>query len=396
MKEFIAEFNKEAAMNLLKDIISIPTVNGRDSVNPLSEYLRDYFEAAGITSQIQEIDETHSNVIAFIKGVNESKTVIWNGHMDTVAYGDLASWESDPKVPVIKDGRMYGRGTSDMKSGLAAMVFALTEINKNNFRPKHNIQFIATCDEETGGAGAKAIISEKKMSESDMLLIGEPTGLLLGIAQKGCLWTKISVRGKTGHGAYPKEGINAIEAAFFIANGVKEYVNTYKHAILGEATAQITKCEGGIQANMTPDECALTMDIRLVPELNYKDITNVIFNLMREWNTNRKNMLNANSDDETEEAHVYIDFINNKRAIEISTEAQLAKSVIDALHNTETPIDYTGISYFTDAGVLVEDKPKMQVLLFGPGEAALAHKPNEYVEIDKYLRAIEVFIEAAL
>ena len=130
---------------------------------------------------MDRIDETHANVIALIPG-ESWETDIWNGHLDTVPYGDLDKWETEPWKVEERNGKLFARGASDMKSGLAAMAFALAHLPG---KPKHTIQFMGTCDEEKGGLGARRIVEESQMAASRFMLIGEPTDSQAGSRPEG-------------------------------------------------------------------------------------------------------------------------------------------------------------------------------------------------------------------
>ena len=121
----------DGAVKLLKELLTIRSVNGRDDEGAVAEYLCKYFEQSGISAHIQRIDATHANVLAELEGESDGAPIFWNGHLDTVPYGDTGEWKTDPAVPVERDGFLYGRGASDMKSGLAAMVYALCEYKKS-------------------------------------------------------------------------------------------------------------------------------------------------------------------------------------------------------------------------------------------------------------------------
>ena len=139
---------------LLKEILAIPSVNGADNEGAVAEFIANYLKEKHIDAFVQQIDETHANIIAKLEG-KSSETVVWNGHLDTVPYGSTEEWNTDPSIPVEKNGRIYARGASDMKSGLAAMVYLLGEIGESGEKPEQTILFLGTCDEEKSGLGAE-------------------------------------------------------------------------------------------------------------------------------------------------------------------------------------------------------------------------------------------------
>lgn len=366
---------------LLKEILAIPSVNGADNEGAVAEFIANYLKEKHIDAFVQQIDETHANIIAKLEG-KSSETVVWNGHLDTVPYGNTEEWNTDPSIPVEKNGRIYARGASDMKSGLAAMVYLLGEIGESGEKPEQTILFLGTCDEEKSGLGAEKILEEIDLSSGSLLLIGEPTGCKLGVAQKGCIWAQLNISGKTSHGAYPEEGYNAVEYGMKIVCRIKKWVREYEHRVLGTATAQVTMIQGGIAPNMTPDFAEILLDIRTVPGISAEDVEKKIKKICRE---------------EVEETNGEVKFEvrikNARRAIEIAEEERWLKEFKAYLKQNGAETEEIGINYFTDASILTKKESEIPVLLFGPGEPRLAHKPNEFVELEKYEKYIEILGE---
>ena len=372
----------DGAVELLKELLTIRSVNGRDDEGAVAEYLCKYFEQSGISAHIQRIDATHANVLAELEGESDGAPIFWNGHLDTVPYGDTGEWKTDPAVPVERDGFLYGRGASDMKSGLAAMVYALCEYKKSGRPVPRTIRFLGTCDEEKGGIGAREILKEVPETSIGTLLIGEPTGCRLGMPQKGSLRLEIEAHGKTSHGAYPQEGCNAVEQAMALTGEIETYVRSFTHPVLGASTAQVTQISGGVAPNMTPDTCRILMDIRMTPGLTSQMVVG-----------QAEAFAAARSVTSEEKFRVSCRIVNDRRAIEIGESHPLVKQLSKGLEKKGLPVETTGINFFTDASILVEHKLDAAVLLFGPGEAGMAHKPNERVEIEKYQKSIQVLMD---
>lgn len=367
---------RDESVQFLKKILSLPSVNGKEDEGMVAEYLSMVFSEYGIAGEVDRMDDTHANVLAFIEG-EEKEVEIWNGHLDTVDYGNLELWQTDPKEAVEKEGKIYARGASDMKSGLAAMVYALCHLPK---KPKRSIQFIGSCDEEKGGLGAKRVLEKKQMKESEFLLISEPSSLHLGVVQKGCLWLQVHVAGKTGHGAYPEQGVNAIHFLFRFFEPLAEYIGGFMHDILGNSTVQINKVEGGIAANMTADCCRAVLDIRTVPGLTVAMILEKANQIWQEFKM------------EKPELEFRFEILNQRRAIEIKETEPQVQELKKRTQGKGYDPKPMGINFFTDASVLAADDFSKKILIFGPGEPALAHQPNEYVEIQKYLDYIEILM----
>lgn len=376
---------KQEARELLTQILSIPSVNHKDDEGKVAEYLQRYLTAAGIEAKVQRIDETHANLIAFVPGENHERHMVWNGHIDTVPYGDRKEWNTDPSVPVEKDGKLYARGASDMKSGIAAMAYTLATIVKSGKRPAYDITFIGTCDEEKNGLGVRELVRAGLLPDVEEVLIGEPTGLNIGIAQKGCLWLEYEVFGKTSHGAYPEQGANAVDYAVRLANQLKGFVTEAAHPVLGNATAQITQIDGGVAPNMTPDRCRVLMDIRLVPGQNKEMVLEKSEKIAGEFAKESDGQIRV-------ESHVQ----NDRPAVSTDAEDVFTRELRKSIERNGVLPENTGINYFTDGSILLQKNPRLKILLFGAGEADLCHKANEYVYLDKYYKSIEILTTYAL
>ena len=366
---------KEDAIQLLKELLEIPSVNSKDREAAVAEHLDRYFRQHGIQSFIQPVDDNRSNVFAYVEGREPSVTELWNGHLDTVPYGELEKWRTLPQKAVLKDGKLYARGASDMKSGLSAMVYALTHLEE---KPAHNILFVGTCDEEKNGLGAQKALTENRTGKYEFLLIGEPTGMKLGVAQKGCLWLQIRMKGRTSHGAYPQEGINAIHCMYDLTRELTAYVESFGSPLLGGSTAQIDLIQGGVAPNMTADICEAVLDIRMVPGLTAEMVLKKGEELLEVLQEKKPGL----------QAEWKI--LNDRRAFEIAFEDPDVSRLRGLLQKRGYEGNNIGINFFTDASILAKDRPEQKVLLFGPGDPALAHQPKECVEIEKYLDAIEI------
>lgn len=366
-----------SALEFLKQVLSIPSVNGVDDEGRVAEFLCEYLRACHVESSVQRIDATHANVVAILPGESE-KVVIWNGHLDTVPYGDFDEWTHLPYEVHDEGGLLFVRGASDMKSGLAAMVYTLGQMKKAHRIPRDTIYFLGTCDEEKNGLGARKALEKEFVKEADLLFIGEPTGCKLGVAQKGCMWIALLVEGITSHGAYPKEGINAIEYGMDVCGQFKKYITQFFHPVLGNATAQVTMIHGGITPNMTPDRAEILMDIRVVPGISSDDIITKLKEICHTYKSKSNNKVKFE-----------IEVRNDRIAIEINSNNYWVKACKKVLKNLAIPSEEIGINYFTDGSILSK-AVQMPVLLLGPGNPNMAHKPDEYVEKSKYLEYLEI------
>jgi succinyl-diaminopimelate desuccinylase len=395
------------AKALLLALLGKPSVNGEDNESAIAMYICEYLKANGIDAICEWAAPGRANVIAVIEGRDTSQTVIWNGHLDTVPYGDLNVWLSPPDQPLVLADRVVARGSSDMKSGLAVMIYTLVQMHQKGIQPAYNLLFLATCDEERGGIGAMHFCEQHGMDNVQHLLIAEPTGCQLGIAQKGCLWLDLSIQGSTSHGAYPEKGVNALDIGIAIHQHLKQAFEADQHALLGHSTVTLTKLNGGIAANMVPDQCEMSLDIRLTPAYQSAQVCATL-----------EAFINHEIKVLYPDASVFWQIVNDRMAIGLAEthalyhqyqaiQAKVSKLDVNAENNTANAkaenaakennnhkwMAPVGVRYFTDASVLIKSNPEIPVLLYGPGRAALAHQPNEALYWSDFERAL-AFYEA--
>ena len=219
------------------------------------------------------------------------------------------------------------------------------------------------------------------MAGCSKILIGEPTGLKLGMAQKGCIWLELRAHGRTCHGAYPEQGCSAVEHVWHIAEKIKQYIEAFSHTLLGNSTANITRISGGTAPNMIPETCTALMDIRVTPGLTAQMVLENVRKLIAE-------------EEERCDGKLSVEVLvkNDRRAIEIEENAFLVEKMKQSMEKEGIPVESTGINFFTDASILARSLPEAEVLLFGPGNPSMAHKPNECVSLEHYLKAIRALI----
>lgn len=373
---------KREAKELLQALLRIPTVNSQDDEGALARYLAAYLRREGIDTQLTELDAKRCNLTAVLPGQTE-ETLLLCGHMDTVPAGNLDDWDTAPFEPAEAAGRMIARGASDMKSGLAAIAYALVRLARSGAAPHSRLVLAATADEEKTGLGARAFASAFDVSRAKALLIAEPTDCSIGIAQKGCLWLAVNTRGRTAHAAYQSEGVSAIEGAFAVARAAQSLLNGSADPLLGASSCVMTRMRAGVANNMVPDACEMLLDIRTVPGASHAQLLERLGAACKALEC------------ETSGLQIELEVQNDRMPIRVAQgDPVLERFGGIAARVSGRKAEHTGISFFTDASELVKACPQVPVLLYGPGEQRLAHQPNESVALERYLEAIEVYTEA--
>lgn len=369
---------KEEALSLLTSCMKINTCNPPGNEQALCEAIVSYLAQYGIAGEVLPFAPGRANVVARIAGKDSSKTFLINGHLDTVQFGDAANWQYDPLEPTLKGNILYGRGSSDMKSGLCALLFAFANLVREGKQPQYNLVFLGTADEEFGGRGSEKACEDGLLDNIDGVFIGEPTGNAISIAAKGTIWLSATFKGKTCHSSYPERGMNAAEIACEFMQEVKVLAQESDHELLGKESFTLTKMQAGIANNMVPDECQMVMDIRTLPSTKHALLLEKIERIAK--------CLEIKYDG----VSIALQTLTNRMAVETAADHPLtiafSKSVELICENPKI----MGTSFFSDASTYCKqyDGP---VILFGPGESDEAHKPNEHIDIQKYYDAIQVW-----
>ncbi|PAV28352.1 hypothetical protein CIL05_17105 [Virgibacillus profundi] len=380
VEEWVSEYN---IIEFLQESIRCNTINPPGNEILLAEQIHKKFKTYGIDSKIYLQDKNRANIVATIKGKNPGKRLVFSAHLDTVDVGEV-NWNFDPLSGDIKNGRIYGRGSTDMKSGLVGLMYAMILCKLNESIQYGEITFIATFGEETGSLGAKYLLENGHIESFDAMIVGEPTSNKLIIAHKGVLWLGIESTGKTGHSSMPSEGINAIEGLIYFLNQIKESnITKATDDLLTDATMVLTNIEGGKSINVIPDYCSATLDLRTLSSQDNQVLIDKIKSLALEISYKYKNF-----------PELKIKSINNMSSVKTSPNSeivQITKQILEKEFKDGTP---QGINYFTD-GSIFSQADDGDIIILGPGIPEMAHQPNEYVEIDMFIESIYLYMQIA-
>jgi len=265
-----------SVVELLRELIRIPSVNpdGEPGTDLTGEkHLADFVAAflrdeCGAEVEDEEVLPDRPNVLArFPGGASGRPRVLLAPHLDTVGVGGMTI---EPFGARLMDGKVWGRGASDTKGSLAAMLWALREVRGDATRLGVAPLFAGFMSEESGQHGSRHF-ARNHVGEVDFAIAGEPTGLQVVHAHKACWWLEVTVRGRAAHSSKPELGDNAVvRMADLIGKLEAELargLQTYEDEVLGACTHSINQCRGGVRANVVPDECRIVVDLRATPEL---------------------------------------------------------------------------------------------------------------------------------
>src|SRR4030065_794777 len=268
---------KKELVDLTIQLVQTSTENPPGNEKVAAQFLKPLLSQMGFKIKTVLSPKGRSNLIAEKRWGKGGRTLIFNGHLDVVPAGDPSQWKYPPFQGKLSKGRIYGRGASDMKSGIASFIHALSMIDRSKIHLHQGAVILhLVSDEESHGRQGMGFLTQKGGIHGDATLVGEPTDLHPVIAQKGALWLKISTLGKSAHSARPHLGVNAIEKMMKLIHQINLISLEKEHPLLGKPTLNVGTIRGGTQINLVPDCCEIELDRRILPSEKKEEIVKEI------------------------------------------------------------------------------------------------------------------------
>jgi succinyl-diaminopimelate desuccinylase len=362
-----------SASHLTQELIRFDTVNPPGNESVCAHYLGGILEAAGFETRYVPMGENRDNLIAWIGGGGGKLPICFSGHTDVVPLG-AAPWTVAPFGGEIAGGKIYGRGSSDMKCGVAAFVSAAFRLAPK-LANTPGLALVITAGEERGCEGANLLARQGRLPKAGAIVIAEPTANRVLAGHKGVFWLEGAAKGVTAHGSMPEQGENAVYKAARAALALEAFdFSADAHPVLGRPTVNVGWMRGGLNVNSVPDEARLGVDVRLVPGVD------------------RERLLQRFHD--AVGGEVVFEVIGASDAV--WTEAsdpwvREVQGVVGAVTGEAAPI--AGASYFTDAAALKPGMGDPPAIILGPGEPSMAHQTDEYCLIRRVLEAEAIYTE---
>lgn len=329
------------------------------------------------------------NVVGVLKGTGGGRSIILNGHIDVVPEGDRSKWTNDPFSGHIDNGKVFGRGTTDMKGGNVSMLLALEAIIQSGMRLKGDVIFESVIEEESGGVGTLATLI--RGYKADAALIPEPTNMKLFIKQQGSMWFRVTVEGRSAHGGTRYEGVSAIEKAVIIHQAILD-LEKKRNARINDPLYKsvpipipinMGKITGGSWPSSVADLVVIEGRIGVAPEEEMQTVKKELIDCVQEASA---------KDTWLKEHPARVEFFG----------AQWVPNGLDAGHAFADvmkrsyaevygqPVKIEASPWGTDGGLLGK-VGGIPVLVIGPGETRVAHYPDEFIEIKEMISAAKVF-----
>lgn len=361
-----------------RELIRFDTTNPPGREAECGAFAADTLETAGFQVDRQTFGTSRMNVVATLAGTDPDRApLVLTGHLDTVPLGN-AAWSFSPFDGDIIDGKLYGRGSSDMKSGVAAIIGAgLHLADISNGTPKRGLTIILTSGEETGCAGALHLVKENHASlgKASAMIVGEPTANRVSTAHKGALFISAKAKGVTAHSSLPDQGVNAIYKVAKAVSKVEDYgFNDKPHPLLGSPTINVGMISGGMNVNSVPDHAEFTIDIRTNAAKEHSEFFN--------------NLEQYLGDD------VALETFTDMPAISTPLDDPFTKLVMevceDVLASSDKPSEPLGLPFFTDASAL-NTHYQCPTIILGPGEPQVMHQTDEYCLVHRITEAQKIY-----
>lgn len=380
-------------IKVAKELIALRTVNPPGNEEEAANYMAELMEAEGLRTSLQFVEAGRPNAIGDLggkaSGSESLPTLLLNGHLDVVPPGE--GWRTDPFEPIIRDGRLYGRGAADMKGGLASILGALRALSMAGAEEafKGCLRVAAVVNEERGGTGTRFLLEDPGFTKPYMAaVVCEPTDLEVQTCHKGTLFFSVTVHGRSAHGSRPEEGLNAIYGMVEVIKALRlfhsELQKKRRHPLLGTPSLNVGTIHGGTVTNAVPDRCVITVDTRLIPGEKAEE-------RIAEVEAFLQDVRKANP-----QMGFVLDRILSVEPAETPPEAEVVKALLEAQEfalGTRRPI--SGFEACCDASPLV-NMAKIPTAIFGPGRLREAHTANEFVEVSQLSVAAKCYAFLAL
>lgn len=363
---------------LTRRLIGFNTINPPGDEAACVQYLAQVLASSDVSAEVVPFGASRANLLARIEGRDSTLApLVLTGHLDTVPLG-AADWAFPPFAAEVIGARLYGRGASDMKSGVAAMTAAFTRASARKVRPERGVTLLLTGGEEVGCQGALHLLEQAptRLGTASAMLVGEPTGNQLVCGHKGALFVRAKASGITAHSSTPERGVNAIyKAARAITRLEQLKLPAADDTFMGNPTLNVGMISGGLNANSVPDQAEFTVDVRAGSDISHASLLAA---------------LSAEVRAEDVQLQPFIDM----PAVFTSKDDPFTMAVAAATRavlGERASIAPRAMPFFSDASVF-QPHYACPTIILGPGESQTAHETDEYCLIENIREAEEIYL----
>ena len=361
-----------SALEIAQDIVRMDTRNPPGREIECANYLGDLLSDAGLDVNSYEFAENRTSLVARLKGRGGKPPLCFGGHIDVVPLG-TKEWSFDPFGGEIVDGKLRGRGSTDMKAGIADCVHTALKLAGEGKRGEADIVLAICAGEETGCEGSFYLSEVGVLGEAGAVVICEPTSNYPVLGHKGALWLRVETKGVTAHGSMPEHGDNAIYKAARSVSKLEDFdFNIAPHDLLGSATLNVSMISGGLNLNSVPDHSEFTIDMRILPGQDRDNVLSGIESYLGVDNKVRS-----------------LVSVNGVFTPHTDPWVQEVFGLMGGMLSER--IEPRGAPYFTDASALTPAYGNPPTIILGPGEMKMAHQTDEYCPVAHIEQAAEIY-----
>jgi succinyl-diaminopimelate desuccinylase len=357
---------------LTRELLAFNTINPPGMERACARHLGALLEAAGFRLAYHEFAESRTSLIAQIGGDASLPPICFTGHIDTVPLG-TAAWTKDAFAGETDGDRLYGRGSTDMKSGVAAFVAAAIELAPR-LAKSPGLVLVITAGEEIGCEGARYLADNNLLDRAGAIVVAEPTGNYPYVGHKGLAWFEIETTGVTAHGSMPEVGVNAINKMARVIGDLEHFrfpVDT--HPVMGQPTLNVGTIRGGLNTNSVPDSAKITVDARTVPGIDHEHLCHSLEHLLGPHGARVRKIVDTPAL-YTEPANEWVQGV-----------FEACAPLLGARPTPKT------ITFSTDGADLKRGYGGPPAVILGPGEVRLAHQTDEWCSMERISQSVDLF-----
>lgn len=367
-------------LDIAKSLIRIESTNPGCFESRVADYIEGLFEDLPGYASFKRIDVESGRPIVMleIKGREEGKELAFICHMDTVPIA--GGWTYDPLGAKEDNGRLYGRGSCDMKGGTAGALSAILSLLKSKVQPLYTVKFIGTMDEEGDMKGVEKVLELGWVDKDTLILDTEPTDAEVQTAHKSRFWFHYVMEGKAAHASKPHEGADAIIALSYAISYIKEKIAALQSdSFLGSSTMAVGMIKGGIHPYQVPGEASCYIDMRIIAKYTIDDILKILEDA-GEFAATKVPGVKA-----------HIEITGKRDAVMHYPDSELLALMKQSIEAAGFVYKVNSFPGYTDTAVIASTIGNKNSMSYGPGRLNEAHKPDEYVAIEDLIRCEKVY-----
>jgi succinyl-diaminopimelate desuccinylase len=360
-------------LDLTRELLRIDTCNPPGRERPCARLLGRLLEDAGFAVAEYEFDDQRTSLVARLGSSGDGRALCFTGHLDTVGVGGGAAWTRDPFAGETHDGRLYGRGSTDMKGGVAAFVIVALRLARHLARSR-GLVLVLTASEETGLVGAHHLAGlPHALGTAGAVVVGEPTGNEPYVGHPGVMRLHARAEGRAAHASTPARGVNAIYKLARAITVLEDLAQTPGRVADGVLSLNVGTCAGGVGANLVPDSAELALDVRLAAQQDPEAVVDRLRAALA--------------------AHVTLDAGATAPGVWTDPRDPWLRSVFEL--TGADPENARTLPFATDAAFLKPAYGDVPTVILGPGELTTLHTVDEYCHVARLERAVDIYEQLA-